>query len=162
MSKENDGKYTRENIQQREAFELYYSLGDSRTLEQVAEKIGKSTRTLYEWSRRFNWKERVEQYNIEVTKGLKDKTINAVVDEKANYRKIIKLAIMDFVARLQSGEVKVKSIADLERLMKLDLTLMGEVSEITEATTKVQLTDADRKAIYSVADTIKADLDAVE
>lgn len=159
--KHEDGKYENESAEQREAFEFYYSLGDSRNLEKVGEYVGKSTRTMYEWSRRFNWGDRVVQYDIEVNKKLQAKTINTVVDEKANYRKIIKLAINDFVKNLRDGNLKVTSVSDLEKLMKLDLTLMGEATEISENknTNTHALTEEDRKLVQGLAEGFKADLE---
>ena len=82
-----------ERLDQREAFEYYYSLGEGRTLLKVAEHIGKSHRTLMDWSVKFGWKERVIQYDVEAQQKLKDRTIKSVVEEKANYRKLIKAMV---------------------------------------------------------------------
>lgn len=152
-----DGKYKKENLHQKEAFELYYSLGESRTLDKVAELLGRNKRTLYEWSTRFNWQERVLQYDIEISKKLKEKTVNTIANEKANYRKIIKLAISDFVKRLSSGEIKVATVAELEKLIKMDLVLMGEADEIKE--NRGIFTEEDRQLLQVAIDKYKRDLE---
>lgn len=46
---------SKENNLQKEAFEIYYHLGDKRSLKQVAEKIERTERTVAGWSRSFNW-----------------------------------------------------------------------------------------------------------
>lgn len=156
--------YKHETAEQREAFEYYYSLGTSRNLEKVAEKYGRSVRTMYEWSRKFNWQERIQQYDIEVSKKLKEKTVNAVADEKANYRKIIKLAIADFVNRLRGGEIKVTNIYEFRELVKLDLMLLGESTEIIENKNShtVSLTEEDRKLLEDLAKGFQAELKNLE
>ena len=42
---------SKENELQRKAFELYYGLGDKRSLRAVAETIGRTERTVAGWSR---------------------------------------------------------------------------------------------------------------
>lgn len=148
-----------EGTLQREAFEYYYSLGGERNLEKVAEKFNKSVRTVYGWSSAFNWQERVQQYDIEASRRMREQTIQSVVEEKANYRKIIKLAISDFVKRLRDGEVTVTTINELEKLIKLDLTLMGEATEISKNENTNGLTEADRQLIKEVAAGFRRDLE---
>ena len=118
-----------ETLRHREAFEYYYGLGQSRSLVAVASQFNVSERTVARWSKNFAWQERIEQRDIENAKHLEKKTNEVVVNEKANYRKIIKAAIGDFVRRMASGDVTVNSVSDLERLVKLDLLLMGEATE---------------------------------
>ena len=48
-----------------QAFNFYYGLGKSRSLKKVAEHFGKTERTIANWSRDFNWGERVTQRAIE-------------------------------------------------------------------------------------------------
>lgn len=155
-------RYKTENLQQKEAFEFYYAMGQDRNLEKVAEQFTKSPRTVYEWSRKFNWQERIAQRDIEVSKKMAEKTINAVADEKANYRKLIKLAIAQFANGLRDGDIKIRSVSDLEKLIKLDLTLMGEFSEITKVENNVGLTEQDRELVKEFAEAMRADMDDVE
>lgn len=157
-------KYKTEKLIHREAFEYYYSLGKDRTVPQVAEEFEKSPRTVYEWSRKFDWADRIVQRDIEVGRRLKEETIDTVVAEKARYRKIVKLAIAKFVESLQKGEVKTDSILDLERLIKLDLTLMGEATEIGESrnTQEVSMSEEDRKVVEKFAGALEMDVMSVD
>ncbi|WP_455920510.1 hypothetical protein [Priestia megaterium] len=122
----------KETLKHKEAFEYYYSLGEKRTYQKVADQFDTSKTTVYKWSTNFGWIERVAQRDIDVAKKLEKKTNNTVADEKARYRTIIKGAIADFAKRLQDKEIVVDSVLDLERLVKLDLLLMGEPNERVE------------------------------
>ena len=59
-------KSQKETEAQKTAFELYYNMGEKRSLEAVANSCGKSTRTIGEWSRKFQWKDRILQKEIDV------------------------------------------------------------------------------------------------
>jgi len=116
----------KETLLHSEAFEYYYSLGKDRSLVQVAQKFSKSETSVNKWNKAFSWQERIELRDIENSKKLAEKTDSTIVNEKANYRKIIKAAIATFVEKLKSKEIKVIEVSDLEKLIKLDLLLMGE------------------------------------
>jgi transposase len=138
-----------------EAFEYYYGKGDTRGYRDVAQHFGISLTSVTNWAKAFNWQERVEQRNIEVAKKLEAKTISTVVNEKANYRKIIKAQISNYVKRLSTNEIKIESVADFERLVKLDLLLMGEGTENVHHSGEVNTTTT-----HNIADWLEGDEDA--
>lgn len=126
-------KLTKENEMQSRAFELYYGLGDARSLKKVADTIGRTERTVAGWSRSFNWVARVTQRNIENSQSIKDGGINPqLTDVRAKYRIIINNFMAELSKRVLKGEIKVRNVQDFERLVKLDLLLMGEVTDRTE------------------------------
>jgi hypothetical protein len=150
----------KETLRHMEAFEYFYSLGDSRSLRAVAEKFTISETSAKLWARSFGWDDRVTQRDIEAAKKLEKKTMTTVVNEKANYRKIIRAAVGDFVARLKEGQVKIETVAEFEKLVKLDLLLMGENTEKTEVTGAVNVNENEEKkeiirAIASDPESIK-------
>jgi len=119
----------KETLRHREAFEYYYSLGHDRSLTSVALQCGISERSVAAWSKAFDWQARIEQRDQENARRIQQKTDETIVGVKAKYRKVIGAAISDFVARLKAGQIVVDSVSDLERLVKLDLLLMGEATE---------------------------------
>ena len=140
----------KENSLQREAFEIYYQLRDKRSLRAVAEQIGRTERTVAGWSRAFSWVDRVSQREMEENKdGL---ILAQTVDAKTRYRIIIN-NLMDMASRkIASGELKIRNVQDLERVVKLDLLLMGEAtdrSDNTSATTELSQADKDRLDIIA-------------
>jgi len=133
----------KETLKHKEAFEYYYSLGDKRNLPSVAIQCKCSDRAVANWSKAFNWQERVEQRDIENARRLEEKTDAAVVATKANYRKEIKSSLGVIKAAIGTAienkklrsDLSVEDVADLnrltqayERLVKLDLLLMGEAT----------------------------------
>lgn len=126
-------KLTKENELQSRAFEMYYGLGDKRSLKAVAETIGRTERTVAGWSRSFNWVARVTQRNIENSQNKREEAINTqLTNVRARYRVIINNFMAELSKRVIKGEIRVRNIQDFERLVKLDLLLMGEATERTE------------------------------
>lgn len=123
----------KETLQHKEAFEYYYSLGENRGYREVAQKFNTSLTTLAKWGKTFNWQERVTQRDIEISKQLEKKTNTTVLNEKANYRKLIKEAITNM------NDIKIESVKDYETLVKLDLLLMGESTEKSDNTISIKL-----------------------
>ena len=122
----------RETLRHREAFEFYYSLGNRRTLVAVSRHDGSCVRAVAKWSVVFGWQDRVHQRDTENAKRLAAKTDAAVVSTKAQYRGIIRGAIDKWVEEFKLKKIEVDTVMDLERLVKLDLLLMGEATERSE------------------------------
>ena len=152
-------KARKETEAQKQAFDLYYGMGEKRSLEAVANACGRSARTIGEWSRKFSWKDRIVQREIEDATN-QGSVANSVIDAKAEYRKIIRALVAGFVKDYKAGKVKIKNIQDFERVVKLDLMLLGEAPEVS-IKSNVELSEEDRKAIFAVADSIKAEMDAL-
>ena len=144
----------KENPNHIKVFELYYAMGSDRSLAKLCQKYPNDMPkliTLKSWSKAFNWQERVEQRDIENSKALQDKlkpeTNKIIVNTKADYRAEIKtqLGILKAILNKTIKDIKEGVIIDIantgdlkdvvnsyEKLCKLDLTIMGEVTEITD------------------------------
>lgn len=146
-------KLTKENELQSRAFEMYYGLGDKRSLRAVAETIGRTERTVAGWSRSFNWVARVTQRNIENSQNKREEAINTqLTDVRAKYRVIITNFMEELSRRVIKGEIKIRNIQDFERLVKLDLLLMGEATDRTEvAGNSMELSKADQDRLDLIA-----------
>ena len=154
-----DGSRKGEKMLHIEAFEYYYALGNDRNWEAVGKKFNRSPRTVASWGTKFDWQERIKLRDIEVSKKLVEHTTNAVVDEKAKYRKIIKLAMSKIIKELQEEDFRTKGIQDLERLVKLDLLLLGENTEKVEVENNHTVSEEDRKALKQLSDNIAGYVD---
>ena len=143
---------SKENSLQREAFELYYHLGDKRSLKQVAEQIGKTERTVAGWSRSFNWVDRVKQREIEDARNMGGEALNAqTTDVKVRYRILMNNLLKKASDKIAKGELSIRNIQDLERVVKLDLLLMGESTENTSNTSTTELSKADQERLDVIA-----------
>jgi len=154
----------KETLRHKEAFEYYYALGDKRNSSSVAVQYKVSERSIFKWSKNFNWQERIEQRDIEVSRGLETKTNETIISIKAGFKAEIKAQLNIFKVMLnrlikkfkedKEGEtIEIKKIEDLkvvtdsyEKLIKLYLTLIGEASEIEE----IELKDAKEKLISKI------------
>lgn len=121
-----------ETLRHKDAFEYYYTLGSKRSFRLVQSEYKVSGKTIASWSKAFNWQERIQQRDIEVSKGLEKKTNKEIINDKANYVRIIKEAMRQFEENLNKKKVPLESTQDMERLTKLHLLLTGEATEREE------------------------------
>jgi len=122
----------KETLRHREAFEYYYSLGDKKSITEVARKFTLSRASISKWSKAFNWQDRIVQRDIENGKELSKKVNSNIVNSKADYRALIRQTVDLYKKKLDEGKIIINRPQDLETLAKLDLTLMGEATEITD------------------------------
>ncbi len=137
----------RETLRHQEAFDLYYSMGEKRSCGKVGVKLGFSETSVLKWRKAFNWEKRVEQRDIDTAKKMQAKTDKAVLNTKADYRQMIQdnikmtralmATMIDPATKKLKAGIAAKSINDydklsatLERLVKLDLGLIGERAEL--------------------------------
>jgi len=132
---------TKEQAHMAEAFEYYYSLGQDRGYRKVAQQFNVSLTTVSKWAKAFNWQSRLEERDHKVAKELERKTTTTIVNQKANYRKILHTMIGNMVKEMQLVDEKgkpcgvfpkIETMADLEKVVKLDLLLMGESTDKIE------------------------------
>lgn len=82
----------RESTRHREAFERYYRLGAKRSIERLHEVMGTedqgapSVRTLYEWSRKLQWQQRLDE--LEQASRLVDRELFIAERREAHHRHI--------------------------------------------------------------------------
>lgn len=163
----------KETLKMAQAFEYYYTLGDDRSLGKVAEHFGVTQTTIENWSTSFNWQERVYQRDMSVAQRMQEKTVKEIANTKANYRKIISVAVKEFVKKLTRSDeeggcaVDLTKIQDLERLVKLDLLLMGEITERkdisgTQKVAAAVVSTADKEAAMALAKAILAEVNAAD
>lgn len=146
---------SKENGLQREAFEIYYQLGDKRSLRAVAEQVGRTERTVAGWSRAFSWVDRVSQREIEDAKNnATDKATldSKTTDIKTRYRIMINNLMAMASRKIASGELKIRNVQDFERVVKLDMLLMGEVTDRAEQVgSSTELSQADKDRLDAIA-----------
>ncbi|BAH44524.1 conserved hypothetical protein [Brevibacillus brevis NBRC 100599] len=58
------------------------------------------------------------QHEIEVMEG--------ILDTKVQYRKVVKAAIGKWVKDFQSGDIEIKTVDDLKKLIELDIELQKD------------------------------------
>ena len=143
---------SKENKLQREAFEIYYALGEIRSLKRVAEQVKRTERTVAGWSRDFSWVDRVKQREIEEAKNADKNALNSqTTDVKTRYRILINNLMAQASKDIKEGKLKIRNSQDLERVIKLDLLLMGESTEREERIGSTELSQADKDRLDEIA-----------
>lgn len=143
---------SKENNLQKEAFELYYHMGDKRSLRAVAEKIERTERTVAGWSRAYNWVDRVKQREIEDARNMGGNALNSqTTDVKTRYRILMNNLIAKASKSITEGKLAVRNVQDLERVVKLDLLLMGEATDNTTSSSTTELSKADQERLDAIA-----------
>ncbi len=142
-------------IDQNRAFEQYYMMGEDRTLIELSRRFGWEPNKLSRWRREFQWELKISERDELVGEILKVKAAKNVVIAKLEYSSIVNRVIREFVKNMDDYNKKVAEVnkrarkpedmlpfksliykaEDLERLVKLQLLLMGDVTERTESIT---------------------------
>lgn len=107
------------------AFEYYYSLGSARTYEQVAQKFNKSVKTVGIWGSKEKWQEEVRLRDLEAVKESRRQSLINRRSKATEYKKIVEASLDDYVKRLKKGNIEVKSVKDVDVLMRLMCFLDG-------------------------------------
>lgn len=118
----------KETLRHREAFEHYYALGEKRSLASLASHSGVTLRSINRWNTAFGWQDRVLARDRELADAIEKKSKAATLATKIEYRKLIQASLAPMVKQIKQG-AGCASIADMERMIKLDLLLMGEPTE---------------------------------
>ena len=114
-----------ETLRHMEAFEYYYALGLDRSYAKVADNFDVTTQTVEKWGKAFQWRKRVITRDLEAGKKLRERNETTLLDEKENYRKIIKASLASYIEKKKKGNIKVTKVGDVINLIELDLKLMG-------------------------------------
>lgn len=144
-----------ESIRHIQAFEYYYSLGETRTYNEVSKKFKVCLNSVNRWGKNFKWQKRVEERNRAITKKLTKITDKGIIKEARivlqtkiearllieKYIKIIDKSLSgilrkDEVTGEESLGVQItnttdieKMISALEKLTKLDMQLADELKD---------------------------------
>ena len=118
-----------EGFEQKMAFEIYYKLGEGRSLSKVAKQVGRSIKTLEVWSSKYRWMPRIKERERQAAEFLlMQKSAQEEAEVKKKHLTLIDAAIGKWAKRLTEDKIRLRSVDDIEKLVKLrwDLTLMAE------------------------------------
>jgi len=145
----------KETLRHQEAFNYYYSLGDTRNIPQVVQNQKVSIASIKRWSQAFKWQERIAKRDKKIATKLAEKTDKIILKTKAEYRKEIQdslqllcgtLALL--AEKVKSKSIKADSAKDLatllkaqELLIRCEQFLSGEVDSRQELVITLQYVD---------------------
>lgn len=139
MSEKHDKKVFKESIQQQDAFEYYYAMGATRKLSLVAEKFSRSEATLKRWSSELGWSRRIEERDRAVAEAARVEIEKSLIESRGAYRSVTRTIFNKLVEQTQQSlmqnkslPLEIKSIQDLERIIRIDTLMLGTVEDLTK------------------------------
>lgn len=127
----------RSKSRREEAFNYWVDLGDRRSYRDVSNQLSIPKTTIDRWAKQDNWKERLEKVEDKVDADLNSyfehiigsEFKSAVVDMTQKKLDIVNQLLEQFHADVQSGAIRIKSVRDLEILVKLSDSLSEKMQQ---------------------------------
>lgn len=120
-----------ETLRHLEIFEIYYAMGDARSLKVLEDICGVNHRTLTMWSGHFKWQDRITDRDQQLIKRIQNDFRDEILRYRCFYIDLVKGMIKQTIAidektGVPTCAIKPSSVNDLEKLVKLHLSLMGD------------------------------------
>jgi hypothetical protein len=123
-----------ETIKHSAAFEIYYAMGEKRTLPRLHEAIGTGIDSLNKWSRSFKWQERIRERDQVLTEFFEKRNNNQILATRKRFIGTIE-AVLDKAVQyhedgvtIKSTNVKALSAGDIKKLVEAHALLTGEAT----------------------------------
>tara|TARA_R100000808_G_C2115447_1_gene128232 strand:- start:451 stop:1059 length:609 start_codon:yes stop_codon:yes gene_type:complete len=123
------------------AFNFYYSMGSRRSYKKVAEMFNVDVALVKQWASDLNWRMRVTETDMDMRRKVNNELMGELQSIKVKYKRMILNLLDTAFDDILEGDLKVSSIADLERIVKLNLLIDGEATERRETTILSQTED---------------------
>ena len=155
----------RETTRHRNAFNTYVDMGAERTIEKLRNELmaggsPPSLRTLYEWSRTFNWQYRLDDLERKARVAEEDARVKAIREMRERQAKealLLQQKGAEWIAGLDdtpSAEAAIRAIvegAKLERLARGESTEKIEIEESGDSRLR-ELSDDELENLIRVAE----------
>ncbi|MDF9553595.1 phage terminase small subunit-related protein [Bacillus cereus] len=109
------------NPAQQKAYEIWVSMGDTRTLKEVAEKSEFTHGTIRKWASKFKWNQLLEERQAPVIERMRensDERLDELAEAQKMLRSVSLLLVKNYLQSLVAGEIKMTSAADFERIVR--------------------------------------------
>ena len=123
-------KPMRETLRHQEAFDFYYSLGNNRTIAATARHYSVSRGSVFTWSRKFNWQERIRERDASIAKKVQDITDADIVKEKSALLKMVKKTLDNANSKVTTDNIGIRNQFELLSTIKTTLELLGEPERV--------------------------------
>lgn len=129
---------TTETLVHRQAFELYYAMGEDRTLKRVSAELNRGINTIQNWSSLFNWSDRIIARDNEIADKLALETKAEIIESKKDVLFIIRESISNMIqkdadlTRKAILEFKLKNVSDLKEAYLLMEEVRNPGSTLTK------------------------------
>jgi transposase len=149
-----DTKQREETPEQKNAFEIYFMMGDDRSYRKLAKQLGKGVTTISNWARAFDWQDKIDSRDAQVDQIVEQRNNKTMAEIKLEQARQIDAVMTTFWERVVKGKIELESWSDYERLWKIRQDIGGD----TEKKRSSALADL-TKMIADVGKQIMADPD---
>lgn len=118
-----------ESFDQKMGFETYYKLGSQRSFNKAAKQLGRSVKTIEVWASQYRWSARVKERERQAAEYLlMQKSAEEEAKTREKHLTLIDATVSQWSKKLLEGQIKLKTVEDLERLIRLrwDITQLPE------------------------------------
>ena len=126
-----------ETLRHTQAFEYYYSLGEKRTLAQIGRHYGINKVSAEQWNKSFKWRDRVVERDEIVANAVAKHATDETIKHRKEILDTCQMVMADFTKRAHpkytgKNKITIMTGIDYERMAKLYLLMMGEVTDRVE------------------------------
>lgn len=119
-----------------EAFTVYRDMGAERSINKTCQKLNKNRTTIADWSTKYNWVKRCEEWDKEQDRIARQEQLKAIKSMRNRHAGMAKAMIVKAGRALQKipdDEIKASDISRMiEVASKLERISRGDVGEVIE------------------------------
>lgn len=149
----------RTNLKAQEAFEFYYALGKERNFKRVAEAYNVSLTTVSIWSSKYDWVNRARQRDERNLRLIAEKDDEAYIKSMRSYQDMIERSIKIYDTGLNMNHIKVETVKDFERLVRLGLDIADRINESDNSRIASHLKETGDSSLSSIINQMKGEME---
>jgi transposase len=122
-------KQKEESAEQKNAFEVYFLMGDDRSYRKLAKQLNKGVTTISNWAKWFDWQTRIETREKAVDQIVEQRNNKTMAEIKLEQARQIDAVMQTFWERVVKGKIELDSWVDYERLWKIRQDIGGDTEK---------------------------------
>ena len=157
---------TKETPRQRQAFLIYFELGENRSLIKVGQRLGEngakiSHTSIENWSKKYKWVERAQSMDQEVFSRTEELAIKQATTKKSDILKAVKNTMIKYNQALLAGEIvpTAKDFRQMWEIQRRELHQDVEVASPIKIEINQRILSIVRKAEDEVLEVIKEEIE---
>ena len=107
-------------------------MGEERSYAKVAAKFGLNKMTIYDWSKKFNWRKRILDRNLTFAEKLEQGAAAEVIGIKVEYSRAFGGLIKDFLLMVEDARKERTT-----RIREWEMTGKGQATTLTQQSSVV-------------------------
>lgn len=119
-------KVKEESPEMKNAFEIYFLMGDDRSYRKLSKQLGKGVTTISNWARSFDWQTRIDARDKQVDQIVEHRNNKTMAEIKLEQARQIDAMINKFWEKVNKGKIEIESITEYEKIWKIRQEIGGE------------------------------------